>query len=221
MGQSLCILNFHGLGLPPSEVPSDERPFWVEVPLFEAVLDLVRDRSDVQVTFDDSNASDYEVAFPALQSRNMRAKFFVLAQRMDRKGSLSKRQVRSMLAAGMTIGNHGLRHCAWTKLNDGELHSELIDARDMLEDVLGVEVNEAACPFGMYNRRVLKALQGSGYTRIYTTDEIAASPGSVIQPRYSIVGSHSLAQIQRMISPTPRTVRNTCRRMRIRIRELC
>ena len=47
-------------------------------------------------------------------------------------------------------------HRPWRELGDSALHEELVDAKRILEDVVGRPVTEAACPFGSYDRRVLR-----------------------------------------------------------------
>jgi peptidoglycan/xylan/chitin deacetylase (PgdA/CDA1 family) len=220
LNQTLYILNFHGLGLPPEWVPAGERPFWVEVPFFEAVLDKVRSRKDVRVTFDDSNVSDYTLALPALRKRGMAATFFVVAQRMNQKEFMSRDQIASMVAAGMGIGSHGMSHCSWVGLSDRDLHRELVEARAELEAAAGAPVNEAACPFGLYDRRVLRALRKSGYSRIYTTDEGPAIEDALIQPRYSVQMTHTLSDIERMTNPVPWGYNEMWRRAKIQARQM-
>jgi peptidoglycan/xylan/chitin deacetylase (PgdA/CDA1 family) len=220
MSKLLFILNFHGLGRPSRDVVAGEQPFWIDVAFFEAVLDLIQSRKDVQVTFDDSNESDFEIALPALVSKRMTAKFFVLAQQTGRKGYLSTSCLRSIASAGMTIGNHGIRHCPWTGLNEHDLHEELVEARDQIEQVIGVPVREAACPFGSYNRRVLRALRNSGYGTIYTSDECPATAGSSIQSRYSVLQTHDLLQIEKIINPAPWRLDRTWGRIKMKLRQL-
>jgi peptidoglycan/xylan/chitin deacetylase (PgdA/CDA1 family) len=86
----------------------------------------------------------------------------------------------------MTIGCHGMRHRAWRRLDGRGLHEELVDAKRMLEDVVEGPVDEAACPFGSYDRRVLRFLRGAGYRRIYTSDRGLARPDEWIQTRNSV-----------------------------------
>lgn len=194
------ILNFHGLyrDRVPG-VPAAEAPYWVGVALFEDVLDRVRDRAGVGVTFDDANASDAELALPALRARGLRAEFFLLADRLDRPGYLSTAQVRELVGAGMGIGNHGFSHRDWRSLDDRELHRELCEARDQLEEAAGVPILRSACPFGGYDRRVLRALRRAGYERVYTSDGGATKPGAWLQPRNSLRQSDDLSSVEALL----------------------
>jgi peptidoglycan/xylan/chitin deacetylase (PgdA/CDA1 family) len=201
----IFILNFHGLGAPGQglALEAGEEAYWIEASFFGAILDLVRDRADVKVTFDDSNESDFTVAFPALQSRGMKARFFMVAGRIGRPGYVSLTQLRSMLKAGMEIGSHGMRHRPWRGLPQADLDEELIEAKDRLEQMAAQPISAAACPWGSYDRRVLGALRKSGYQRVYTSDQGPASPGAWFQPRSSIMRKHDLPRVKSMVATMP------------------
>ena len=220
MKNMFFILNFHGLGEPSRDIPLEEEPFWVEVPFFEAVLDLIQGRDDVQITFDDSNASDYEVALPALKARSMTAKIFVLAQQVDQKGYLSTHQLREMSSRGLTVGSHGMRHCPWTGLDDQALHVDLVEAKNRLEQITGRPVTEAACPFGNYDRRVLRAVKNSGYNKIYTSDDFPAFADSWVQSRYTILRTHDVPQVAEIINGMPRGLARAWPRMKLKWKQL-
>jgi peptidoglycan/xylan/chitin deacetylase (PgdA/CDA1 family) len=184
----LVILTFHGIGHPPPQVEGSERSVWVDQDLYEATLDAVGQRlgKDVLITFDDGNRSDVEVALPALRRRAMRATFFVVADRLDQPGYLAANELRELADAGMTVGFHGLRHRSWRSLSERELADDLERGRALLEDALGRRVREASCPFGDYDRRVLRQLRRDGLERVYTSDGGTARAGAWLQPRTTI-----------------------------------
>ncbi len=180
------ILTFHGLG---DEIPPDataaERKVWVPVEWFDAIVRALP-AAGVTLAFDDGNRSDAEHALGVLRRRGREARFFVLAERVGSPGYLSADQLGELREAGMKIGSHGLRHRDWRRLDDGELRSELVDSRSALEDLLGVAVDEAACPFGSYDRRVLSGLRAAGYHRVYTSDGGSAPAGAWLSPRNTV-----------------------------------
>ena len=131
-GARVRNLTFHGVGEPPRELAPGEAAVWLDEPRFLAVLDAVRDRDDVRLSFDDSNRSDVDVALPALVDRGLTATFFVLAGRLDEPGHLGVDDLRRLVAAGMRIGSHGLHHRDWRSLEASELTAELVDSRRLL-----------------------------------------------------------------------------------------
>jgi peptidoglycan/xylan/chitin deacetylase (PgdA/CDA1 family) len=190
-GARELILTFHGLGEPPAGIAEAERRVWVPVAWLEAILDALP-RRGVELAFDDGNASDMRHALPALAERGRRARFFVLASRIGAEGYLSAHDVARLHAAGMDIGSHGLRHRDWRKLSDRELHDELVVSRRALGELVEDDVAEAACPFGSYDRRVLRALRAAGYRRVYNSDGGRGSARSWLAPRTTVHRGRSL-----------------------------
>src|SRR5215510_10937302 len=99
---------FHGVGTPQRELEPDEEHYWVSEDRFRSILDELAVISGVRISFDDGNASDAEIALPALLERGLRADFFVLAGRLGATGSLDDDDVRQLARHGMNIGSHGM-----------------------------------------------------------------------------------------------------------------
>jgi peptidoglycan/xylan/chitin deacetylase (PgdA/CDA1 family) len=202
-------LTFHGVGEPERGLDPGESDVWVSREQFLAALDSVVDRRDVRITFDDGNASDVDYALPALRERGLRATFFVVAGRLGTPRFLDAAGVRQLAAAGMEIGSHGMHHRAWRGLDDRALREELVEAKAILEGVVERPVAQAACPFGSYDRQVLRTLHESGYRHVYTSDRGSARSGDFLQARNS-VGPHDgpglLDRIASLESPSHRAL---------------
>jgi peptidoglycan/xylan/chitin deacetylase (PgdA/CDA1 family) len=216
MDQRAINLTFHGVGGVDRALDPGEADVWVSRERFLAVLDAAEGRDDVRITFDDGNASDLELALPALQARGLSATFFVVAGRLGTDGFLDADGVRELQAAGMTIGSHGMRHRPWRELDDRALHEELVESKRMLEAVVDGPVAEAACPFGSYDRRVLRLLRGAGYRRIYTSDRGLARRGEWVQTRNSVHaadGDRLLDEIVAAQRPLHRALRGRAKQL--------
>ncbi len=195
-----CInLTFHGVGPAARQLDPGEDQVWIESDTFAAVLDSVADRDDVQISFDDGNASDLEYALPALTERGLRATFYVVAGRLGEPGFLDKAGVRALTSAGMEIGCHGMRHRPWRRLPDDQLREELVSARSTLEEIVETPIRRAACPFGSYDRRVLRSLRSYGYAHVYTSDRGAASPDAWLQARNTIQRDEQVPVVERIL----------------------
>jgi peptidoglycan/xylan/chitin deacetylase (PgdA/CDA1 family) len=179
-------ITFHGVGDIPAARPSAESGVWLPIASFEAILDALCGASTVRITFDDGNASDARIALPALARRGLAAQFYVCPGLLDREGYLSTAELRSLLAAGMAIGSHGMLHRPWRRLPAAELHREVFETKDRLEQLLGVPIRQAACPFGAYDRRTLGALAEAGFQRVYTSDGGPATADAWLQPRNTV-----------------------------------
>lgn len=182
-----CLhLTFHGIGVPRRELAGGERDVWISAKRFEAILDRVDGRADVRLSFDDGNVSDVEIALEQLCTRRLQARFFVVADRLGKPGFLTADQLSELDRAGMWIGCHGMRHRPWRKLGERDLRDELVVARARLEDAVGQRIDEAACPFGSYDRRVLGWLRRLGYRHAFTSDGGGARDGLWLQARNTV-----------------------------------
>jgi peptidoglycan/xylan/chitin deacetylase (PgdA/CDA1 family) len=194
-------LSLHGIGSPPAGVGPTERELWISEELFEALLSRLAGRGSARLSFDDGNASDVEIALPALLRHHLSADFFPVAGRLGEPGYLSHDAVRVLADAGMRIGSHGMRHRPWRDLADAALEEELVEARRILGGLAGGEVDLAACPFGWYDRRVLRRLRAAGYRRIFTSDGGSAGAGTWLQSRDTLLATHDVADLDRLLRP--------------------
>ena len=215
MHNSTINLTFHGIGTPGRALDPGEADVWVRADRFGAMLDAVAWRPDVRITFDDGNLSDVEHALPALRRRGLTGTFFVVAGRLGEPGFLDADGVRALATAGMTIGCHGMRHRPWRRLDPAGLHEELVEAKRILEEVVGRPVAQAACPFGSYDRRVLRELRRSDYRHVYTSDRGRAHASDWLQSRTTIRAGDDAAQLGRILAADRRSPRALARRAKL------
>lgn len=182
-------ITFHGIGDPIAPVLPAERPFWLTLPRFCAVLDRIVHRGmarSVCITIDDGLISDHSHALPELVRRGLRARIFVTTDRIGVPGYVDAAHLRDLAAAGFVIGSHGHSHRPWTQLDLAALDRDMATARARLEDLLARPVAEAAVPFGLYNRHVLRALRRTGHTAVWTSDGGRHDPAAFLRPRTTI-----------------------------------
>ncbi len=185
------IFNLHGLGDPPTTPSAGELKYWLNEAAFDQLLDevcLARDMDDmcISITFDDGNMSDALIALPALVSRGLTAHFFLCAARVGKPHYLDGVAIRELLAAGMTIGSHGMNHIDWRRTSDSELDEEISGARRKLEDVCSQQILEVAIPFGSYDRRSISRLRKENLNAVFTSDGGVVRSGSWQKARNSL-----------------------------------
>lgn len=196
------VVNFHGIGIPARALEADEVLYWISAEKFTQSLALIKKLQHSQnliVTFDDGNISDYEIALPALSKAFIRGIFFVLANKIDRKGYLTTEQIRAISASGHEIGLHGMDHVDWTQLDDKTLVRETEEARLVLEEITGKPINAVAVPFGRYNRVVLNKLKTLGFKRIYTSDQGKRFMETEVKPRFTVTHDTELQYLEEQI----------------------
>lgn len=196
---------FHGIGTPDRTLEPGEDRYWVAIDEFLAMLDAIAAAPGVRISFDDGNASDIEIALGGLRERDLSASFFVLAGRLGSRGSLDADGLRELVQNGMTVGTHGMDHRPWRRLSASDSDRELVQARATIADVVGRPVDEAAVPFGAYDRRLLAELRRLGYATVHTSDGSVAQSNAWLQPRLSVAATDTAETLgMRLLVPPSR-----------------
>lgn len=198
------VINFHGLGAIPTGVDGAELRYWCTEHRFGAILDTVRPLSEagglpIDITFDDGNLSDIQIALPALVARGLTATFFVCAGRIGQAGYLDGPALRELLFAGMTIGSHGWSHADWRLCDEKTLERETLGALQEIASVVGRGVDEVGVPFGSYDRRVLAQLRRSAVRTAFTSDGGRAPRGAWLVPRHSYTTDWTAATLREAV----------------------
>ena len=194
------MLNFHAVGRPKRALADGEDDVRVDPGQFAEILDVAAARDDVRLTFDDGNHSDVAAALPELQRRGLRAEFFVCAGRLGTPEFLDEDDLHELRRAGMAVGSHGMDHVPWRRLAPPAIEHEIFRAKQRLEDALQAPVETAACPFGAYDRRTLKALRDAGFEHVYTSDRGWARPADWLVARNTVDRTDSAESIERMLN---------------------
>lgn len=183
----------------------ETREFEKHIDLFAQVREQIGEKKAAalwpEVTFDDGHISNFEHALPLLLARGMKARFFITVGWTDAKdGYMGWKELRSLLDAGQLIGAHGWSHTLLTHCSDDELQTELLKAKETLEDRLGVAIDTMSLPGGRYNRRVLAACREAGYAQVYTSIPRAEEfpPGAMVG-RLNVRGDMSIAEIESLL----------------------
>jgi peptidoglycan/xylan/chitin deacetylase (PgdA/CDA1 family) len=187
----IVTLCFHGIGTPGRQLELGEERFWIGVDQFAAIVEAIRTHPrHADITFDDANESDFLHALPLLQRLELAARFFVITDRLDTRGSLSSEQLFAIHDAGMPVGTHGMTHESWRDLAALQmLDEELTGSAHKLENITRLPVTEAALPRGQYDRQVLAALRRQGFDRVYSVDEGTSRRSSWLRSRYTIINT--------------------------------
>ncbi|HZH98463.1 MAG TPA: polysaccharide deacetylase family protein [Fimbriimonadaceae bacterium] len=218
--QPAITLTFHGVGPTSRSLAPGERDCWLDRDVFESVLDLVCSFPNAKLTFDDGNASDIAVALPLLQERKLTAAFFICSERLHIPGFLDCDGVKHLNECGMSVGSHGVRHVPWRGLDAAALDHELQRSRQTFEEILRLPVEAAACPFGAYDRSVLKGLRRAEYRTVYTSDGGISYPSQWVQARTTVRRTSRLPELRHLLLAGPSAVAVLAARLRSFLKRL-
>lgn len=120
----------------------------------------------VSITFDDGNLTDHAVALPALGRRGLQAAFFITPAWVGTAGHLDWHEVKELVAAGMTVGAHGLDHALLATLGHEEVRSQLSEARRLMEARLGRAPTWLSLPGGAGGPREVSVAREVGFEHV-------------------------------------------------------
>lgn len=134
--------------------------------------------NSVALTFDDGSETDLITAAPILKANGWRATFYVTAGFIGKVGYLSSAQLQQLHALGFEIGCHSMSHAYLDDLDLSALHREIVDARNMLEDMISARVEHFSCPGGRYDNRTIRLAREAGYRSLATSRSHSNSPAT-------------------------------------------
>jgi len=162
----------------------------------------------VVLTFDDAYVNFLENALPVLRSHGFPAVVYAISGWLGRRMTWSApepgrerpllmdaRQLRGIVAAGITIGSHTRSHARLGGLRAQEQRRELADSRAALEDCLGAQVRHLCYPFGSFDAVSVEQAAAAGYASATTCLRGAATPADhpLVLPRKAISFGDDLA----------------------------
>lgn len=116
------------------------------------------------LSFDDGWGSQFIYAFPILEKYRYPATFFIFTNSIDHHGFFTLDNLRALQAAGMTIGDHSRSHPYLADITStSTLWDEIAGSKQVLEQKLGIPINEFAYPFGQYNATIVSLVKEAGY----------------------------------------------------------
>lgn len=116
----------------------------------------------ITVCFDDAFPCMYNLMFPNLVKLGVRGSFFINAYDIE-KGytTLTRENLKEMSDKGMEIASHGYRHIHEGEIaTEEEILSQYHTNIKFIESVTGKKIYSHAYPYGNYDERVLRIVQG-------------------------------------------------------------
>jgi len=127
----------------------------------------------VILTFDDGYEDNYTHAFPLLKKYGFSAVIFLVANSMRRTNFwdadepqeplMTDKQIREMSTAGIGFGSHTITHPNLTQCSLEQIKKELVDSKQMIEQLTGKEIISLAYPYGAVNESIKSITAETGY----------------------------------------------------------
>lgn len=131
----------------------------------------------VAITFDDGCETDWITAAPIVHEAGFQATFYITVGFLNRPGYMSGAQLHELSSTGFELGCHSMTHAYLNDLGPQQLHTEIVEARSKLEDIIGRKVEHFSCPGGRYTEQAIEVAQEAGY-RSFATSRAYANHSS-------------------------------------------
>jgi peptidoglycan/xylan/chitin deacetylase (PgdA/CDA1 family) len=159
------------------------------------------------VTVDDGGVSYHTLIADRLERRGWRGHCFVSTDLIGQRGFLDAAQIRELDARGHVIGSHSASHPArFSALAFADIVSEWARSREVLEDILGHQVQVASVPGGYFSPVVATAAREAGIRVLFTSEpvtSIQSGPDCTLIGRFTIRRGDPSDAAQRFVVPAP------------------
>jgi peptidoglycan/xylan/chitin deacetylase (PgdA/CDA1 family) len=132
----------------------------------------------VLFTFDDGNIDNYTNAFPIMQKYGFTGVLYLVNNYIGYDQYMNKDQVLEMVAAGWEVGSHSMNHFDLKTISTGQQRNEIVESRELLEELLGVPVLTFAYPFGSRNAASYDYVHFAKYIAAMGADGFTADQGT-------------------------------------------
>lgn len=183
-------LMFHDVKLKPSRWNTEPRRF-------EDLMKQITKHKNIKnitITIDDAGKGNYEYMLPLFEKFQLRAHIFVpthfIASEGEKSPYMTSNQICEFSKLGHVVGSHSHSHPRnISLLSLTQIRDEWSESKNILENIIGKEVDTCSIPGGFYSRSQLKILKELGYKIIFNsvpTYKMHIKDGLELRGRFSI-----------------------------------
>lgn len=116
------------------------------------------------------------------------------------KPLLTGDELLTLKSAGWDIGCHSATHAHFVTLDENGEKVEVREAKQLLEQCIGIPVSSFAYPKGGYTESIVEKIREAGFRTAFTVEHGVATPqtNKFLIPRVGVDQSHSLAEFMVM-----------------------
>ena len=203
---SAVILQYHRFGedaYPSTSVTIEQFEAHIEhlstggytvlsVPEILAALDVGRSLPDrtIGITIDDATRSTFVEGWPRFEAAGFPFTVFVSTDPVDQGHAsiMSWDELRQLVEAGVTIGNHGAAHGRMWQNDDAANREDLEKARQRIREELGIDAALFAYPYGEWNGALRTLVAELGFAAAFGqhSGAVGAHSDTLNLPRFAL-----------------------------------
>lgn len=135
---------------------------------FNIVGNITRPENEIQIVLDDGFQGIWDTRDFFIKN-NILPKIFISVKSIGKEGYLTEIQILELQKYGFDFQSHAFSHQDLTKLTGDRLFNELLNAKTMLENILGKKVCELCFPFGYFNDEIICKSENIGFNKFYSS----------------------------------------------------
>ena len=153
---------------------------------------LSEDDNGIILTFDQGYENGYtSQILDTLKEKNVHAIFFLTGDYAKKETELVERMIKE----GHTLGNHGMKHQSFPKINEKDLITEISSLHEYVLDKYNYEMQYLRPPCGEYSEESLRITKELGYKTImwsfaYVDWKTDAQPDPDLSLKQAVSSSH-------------------------------
>lgn len=157
----------------------------------------------IVITFDDGYKDNLTNALPILEKYNIPATIYIATSFIGKKEHglemLNSENIKFLSNHPLIeIGSHTHSHTDLSKMNDTQIHKDIIEAKNILENMTGKEILHFSYPRGRYNQKVLQIIKEQtniktattvkpGFVNIYNNNFLELNRMSIDKGKYNFI----------------------------------
>lgn len=135
---------------------------------FSIVREIKRKKKDVLICLDDGFRGIWDIR-DFLKENEIPLIIFIPIDKIGQDGYLKLEEVLELQKIGVMFQCHSWSHVDLTALDELNLEHELLDAKQKLQTLLGVDVDSICFPKGFFSKLVCEKAYEFGFKKLYSS----------------------------------------------------
>ncbi len=136
---------------------------------YEIVSHITKKYGQIEICFDDAFLGVYD-NIDFFKKKNIPIHLFVITSHLDKINYINNKQLLELSKLDIVkISSHTHNHVSLDQINDDKIERELIESKEIIENLLSISVDSICYPKGRFNQNVIRIAELVGYKNQYSS----------------------------------------------------